>query len=123
MPAQRRSLRRNRAPIFCSDRHARDRHRRHHRHFARARLTAPADDVSKTGQAKAFTTNGESYVALITAAPLDDLRRYREAEHLSMLKAPAESAEDIESGQVDAWDDFKPRLARLRAKAKCIAAK
>ena len=54
---------------------------------------------------------------------LDDLRRYREAEHLSMLKALVEAAEDIEAGQVYAWDDFKPRLARLSAKAKRIAAK
>lgn len=90
---------------------------------ARARLTELADSVSKTGQEKVFTKNGESYVALITAGQLDDLRRYREAEHLSMLKALVEAAEDIESGQVYAWDDFKPRLARLSAKAKRIAAK
>jgi PHD/YefM family antitoxin component YafN of YafNO toxin-antitoxin module len=90
---------------------------------ARARLTELADAVSKTGQEKVFTKNGESYVALITAGQLDDLRRYREAEHLSMLKALVEAAEDIESGQVYAWDSFKPRLARLSAKAKLIATK
>jgi PHD/YefM family antitoxin component YafN of YafNO toxin-antitoxin module len=90
---------------------------------ARARLTELADAVSKTGQEKVFTKNGESYVALITAGQLDDLRRYREAEHLSMLKALVEAAEDIESGQVYTWDNFKPRLALLSAKAKRIAAK
>ncbi len=90
---------------------------------ARARLTELADAVSKSGQEKVFTKNGESYVALITAGQLDDLRRYREAEHLSMLKALVEAAEDIESGQVYTWDNFKPRLARLSAKAKRIAAK
>ena len=90
---------------------------------ARARLTELADAVSKTGQEKIFTKNGESYVALITAEQLDDLRRYREAEHLSMLTALVEAAEDIESGHVYDWDDFKPRLARLSAKAKRIATK
>jgi PHD/YefM family antitoxin component YafN of YafNO toxin-antitoxin module len=88
---------------------------------ARARLTELADDVSKTGHEKVFTKNGESYVALITADQLDDYRRFREAEHLSMLKALVEAAEDIDAGRVYAWDEFKPRLARLRAKAKRIA--
>lgn len=88
---------------------------------ARARLTELADDVSKSGQEKVFTKNGESYVALITAGQLDDYLRYREAEHLSMLKALIEAAEDIDAGRVYAWDEFKPRLARLRAKAKRIS--
>jgi PHD/YefM family antitoxin component YafN of YafNO toxin-antitoxin module len=88
---------------------------------ARARLTELADDVSKSGQEKVFTRNGESYVALITADQLDDYRRFKEAEHLSMLKALVEAAQDIEAGRVHGWDEFKPRLARLRAKAKRIA--
>ena len=88
---------------------------------ARARLTELADDVSKSGQEKVFTRNGESYVALITAGQLDDYRRFKEAEHLSMLKALVEAAEDIEAGRVYTWDEFEPRLARLRAKAKRIA--
>ena len=88
---------------------------------ARARLTELADDVSRTGHEKILTKNGESYVALITADQLDDYRRFREAEHLSMLKVLVEAAEDIDTGRVYAWDDFKPRLARLRAKAKRIA--
>jgi PHD/YefM family antitoxin component YafN of YafNO toxin-antitoxin module len=88
---------------------------------ARARLTELADDVSKSGQEKLFTKNGEGYVALITAAQLDDYRRFKEAEHLSMLKALVEAAEDIKAGRVYSWDGFKPRLARLRARAKRIA--
>ena len=88
---------------------------------ARAQLTELADDVSKTGHEKVFTKNGESYVALITADQLDDYRRFKEAEHLSMLRALVEASEDIAAGRVYAWDDFKPRLARLRAKAKRIA--
>jgi len=88
---------------------------------ARARLTELADAVSKSGHEKVFTKNGESYVALITAEQLDDYRRFKEAEHLSMLKALVEAAEDIEAGRVYTWDEFKPRLARLRAKAKRIA--
>jgi antitoxin (DNA-binding transcriptional repressor) of toxin-antitoxin stability system len=90
---------------------------------ARARLTELADDVSRTGHEKIFTKNGESYVALITAEQLDDLRRYREAEHLSMLEALVEAAEDIDAERVQPWEDFKPRLARLRAKAASIGSK
>lgn len=89
---------------------------------ARARLTELADDVSKSGREKVFTRNGASYVALITAGQLDDYHRFKEAEHLSMLKALVEAAEDIEAGRVYDWDEFKPRLAGLRAKAKRIAA-
>ena len=88
---------------------------------ARARLTELADDVSKSGREKVFTKNGESYVALITAEQLDEYRRLKESEHLSMLKALAEAAGDIEHGRVYAWDEFKPRLARLRARARRIA--
>ena len=88
---------------------------------ARARLTELADDVSKSGHEKVFTKNGERYVALITAEQLDDYRRFKEAEHLSMLEALVEAAEDIEAGRVYRWDEFKPRLAKLRAKAKRIA--
>ena len=89
---------------------------------ARIRLTELADDVSKSGHEKVFTKNGESYVALITAEQLDDYRRFKEAEHLSMLKALVEAAEDIDAGRVYTWDEFKPKLAKLRAKAKRIAA-
>ena len=88
---------------------------------ARARLTELADDVSKTGHEKIFTKNGESYVALITADQLDDYRRFREAEHLSILRALVEAAEDIDAGRVYAWDEFKPKLAKLHARAKRIA--
>src|SRR3972149_6614597 len=88
---------------------------------ARARLTELAEDVSKTRREKVFTKNGESYVAMITAEQLDDYRRLKEAEHLSMLKALVEAAEDIEAGRVYTWDELQPRLARLRAKAKRIA--
>ena len=89
---------------------------------ARARLTELAEDVSRSGQEKVLTRNGVSYVALITAGQLDDYRRFKEAEHVAMLKALVEAAEDIEAGHVYTWDTFKPRLARLRAKAKRISA-
>ena len=88
---------------------------------ARAQLTELADDVSKSGQEKIFTRNGESYVALITAGQLDDYHRFKEAEHLSMLRALVEAAGDIDAQRVHSWSAFKPRLARLRAKAKRIA--
>ena len=88
---------------------------------ARARLTELADDVSKSGREKVFTKNGASYVALITAEQLDEYRRLKESEHLSMLKALVEAAGDIEHGRVYSWDGFKPRLVRLRARARRIA--
>ena len=88
---------------------------------ARARLTELADDVSKSGNEKVFTKNGESCVALITAGQLDDHRRCKEAEHASMLRARVDAAEDIEAGRVYTWDEFKPRLAKLRARAQRIA--
>jgi PHD/YefM family antitoxin component YafN of YafNO toxin-antitoxin module len=88
---------------------------------ARARLTELADDVSKSGREKVFTKNGESYVALIAAEQLDEYRRLKESEHLSMLKALVEAAGDVEQGRVYSWDEFRPRLARLRARARRIA--
>ena len=88
---------------------------------ARARLTELADDVFKSGREKVFTKNGESYVALITAEQLDDYRRFKEAEQVSMLKALVEAAGDIAGGHVYTWDEFAPRLAKLRVRAKRIA--
>lgn len=60
-------------------------------------------------------------VAMITAEQLNDSRRLEEAAHLSALQALVEAAEDIEAGHVYTWDEFKPRLAKLRAKAEQIA--
>jgi PHD/YefM family antitoxin component YafN of YafNO toxin-antitoxin module len=88
---------------------------------ARARLTELADDVSKSGQEKIFTKNGESYVALITAEQLAEYHGFKEEENLSRLKALVESAEDIEAGRVYTQEEFEPRLARLRARAERIA--
>ncbi|MFM9969769.1 MAG: hypothetical protein ACKVQK_15365 [Burkholderiales bacterium] len=88
---------------------------------ARAQLTELADEVSKSGEEKVFTRNGESYVALITATQLDDYRRFKEAEQVSKLRALVEAAEDIQAGRVYSWEKFKPRLAKLRAKAKRLA--
>ena len=88
---------------------------------ARTRLTELSDDVSKSSNEKVFMKNGESCVALITAGQLDDHRRCKEAEHESMLRALVDAAEDIEAGRVYPWDEFKPRLAKLRARAQRIA--
>ena len=88
---------------------------------ARARLTEVADDVSKSGNGKVFMKNGESCVALITAGQLDDHRRCKEAENVSMLRARVDAAEDIEAGRVYTWDEFKPRPAKLSAMAQRIA--
>jgi hypothetical protein len=38
-----------------------------------------------------------------------------------MLKALVEAAEDIDAGRVYTWDVFKPKLAKLCAKAKRVA--
>jgi len=51
--------------------------------------------------------------------PID--QRSKEAEHLSMLRALVEAAEDIELGRTYVWDEFESRLARMRAKATRIA--
>lgn len=38
-----------------------------------------------------------------------------------MLEALVEAAEDIDAGRVYTWDEFAPKLAKLRARAKRIA--
>ena len=58
---------------------------------ARARLTELAEAVFTSGEPKLLTRNGESYVALITAAQLDELERYRQAEAVAILNATAEA--------------------------------
>jgi hypothetical protein len=52
--------------------------------------------------------------------PMADCR-FRQAKHLSMLKALVEAAEDIDAGRTYTWNKFKRRLAILRAKAGRIS--
>ena len=58
---------------------------------------------------------------LITAEQLDAYRSFEEVERVSMLRALVEAAEDIAGGHVYTWDEFAPRLAKLRVRAKRIA--
>jgi hypothetical protein len=48
-------------------------------------------------------------------------RRFRQAKHLSMLKALVEAAEDIDAGRFYTWNKCKRRLDLLRAKARRIS--
>ena len=81
---------------------------------ARARLTELADEVAKSGEPKLITKNGESYVALITAEQLDELRRFQLAEARSILRATAEALEDVNAGRVMTWDEYRPKLLEMR---------
>lgn len=66
---------------------------------ARARLTELAESVATSGEPKLLTRNGESYVAIITAAQLDEFERYREAEAISILRATSSALEDVNTGR------------------------
>ena len=88
---------------------------------ARARLTELADAVFASGEPKLLTRNGESYVALITAAQLDELERYRQAEAVSVLNATAEALEDVSGGRAMTWEAFKPQLVALRERLRGAA--
>lgn len=81
---------------------------------ARARLTELAESVATSGEPKLLTRNGESYVAIITAAQLDEFERYREAEAISILRATSSALEDVNTGRAMTWEVFKPQLASLR---------
>ena len=81
---------------------------------ARARLTELAESVATSGEPKLLTRNGESYVAIITAAQLDEFERYREAEAISILRATSSALEDVNTGRAMTWEVFKPQLVSLR---------
>ena len=61
------------------------------------------------------------YVPMETGENMIALKDLAIGEHA--IKAVVEAAEDVNAGRVYSWDEFKPRLARLRAKAKRIAGK
>lgn len=65
---------------------------------ARAKLSELADQA-KAGAEKIITKNGESYVALIDAEPLDYYHRLeREHIHLPLLDNIAKGLADVEAG-------------------------
>ena len=85
---------------------------------ARAKLTELADEVARRGEPKLITKNGESYVALITAEQLDEYQRFKEAEHLSILRATAQALEDVNAGRTMSWEEFQPRLLAMRQRLR-----
>jgi PHD/YefM family antitoxin component YafN of YafNO toxin-antitoxin module len=80
---------------------------------ARARLTELADDVASQRGAKVLTRNGESYVALVRAAELEELEQLREQQRLSDLRALIEAAEDMREGRTRPFEQFRAGLAGM----------
>lgn len=82
---------------------------------ARARLTELAADVIASGQPKVLTRNGESYVAVIGVADLDELHRLRATEHVRNLHLVTQGLEELESGGAS--------VAKFRRRAEALATK
>ena len=81
---------------------------------ARAQLTELAEDVAKNGRDKILTRNGESYVAIISAADYDRFRaRELAAEHDRLTNVLAGVA-DFANGRAHPWETIAPKLAKLR---------
>ena len=80
---------------------------------ARARLTELADDVSKTGHEKVFTKNGESYVAVVGVADLDEYQRLRAADHMRNLHDLVRAASEMEAGKAMPAAAFRKQAAAL----------
>jgi len=66
---------------------------------ARARLTEIAAEVVASGQPKVLTRNGESYVAVVGVADLDEYQRLRAADHMRNLHDLARAASEMASGK------------------------
>jgi prevent-host-death family protein len=84
---------------------------------ARAQLTELAEDVAKNGRDKILTRNGESYVAIISAAEYDHMCLLKEREELATLHDVVAGLNDFHDGRVKTWEEFRPRLANVRERA------
>ena len=73
---------------------------------ARTHLAELADDVATNHNAKMLTRNGESLVALISAADFDELQRFRQADHLRDLRRIVEAMRELDSKQGMGLEDF-----------------
>lgn len=82
---------------------------------ARARLTEIAAEVVASGQPKVLTRNGESYVAVVGVADLDEFQRLRAADHMRNLHDLSRAAREAAAGKSMSVAAFRRRAAALVA--------
>jgi len=80
---------------------------------ARTHLAELADDVATNHGAKMLTRNGESLVALISAADFDELQRFRQADHLRDLRRIVEAMREFDAKQGIGLEDFNAEVRAL----------
>ncbi len=80
---------------------------------ARSRLTQLADEVASQGTTKLLTRNGVGYVALVPAAQVDELQRFRAEQHLAQLRALALAMPEIQAKKGTATADFRTEVNAL----------
>ncbi len=77
---------------------------------ARSRLTQLADEVASQGTTKLLTRNGVGYVALVPAAQVDELQRFRADQHLAQLRAIAMAMPEIQEKKGTSAGDFRAEV-------------
>ena len=82
---------------------------------ARARLTELAAEVVASGQPKVLTRNGESYVAVVSVADLDEFQRLRAADHLRNLHELSRAAREAAAGKTMSVAAFRREATALVA--------
>jgi prevent-host-death family protein len=80
---------------------------------ARARLTELAAEVVASGQPKVLTRNGESYVAVVSVADLDEFHRLRAADHLRNLEDLSRAAREVAAGKAISASAFRVHATAL----------
>jgi prevent-host-death family protein len=80
---------------------------------ARARLTELAAEVVASGQPKVLTRNGESYVAVVCVADLDEFQRLRAADHLRNLHDLSRAACEVAAGKAMSAAAFRKQATTL----------
>ena len=80
---------------------------------ARARLTKIAAEVVASGQPKVLTRNGESYVAVVGVADLDEYQRLRAADHMRNLHDLVRAASEMAAGKAMPAAAFRKQAAAL----------
>ena len=80
---------------------------------ARARLTELAAEVVASGQPKVLTRNGESYVAVVSVADLDEFHRLRAADHLRNLHDLSRAAREVAAGTAISATAFRAHATTL----------
>ena len=80
---------------------------------ARARLTRLAAEVVASGQPKVLTRNGESYVAVVAVADLDEYQRLRAADHLRDLHDLSRAAREMTAGRAIRASAFRKQATAL----------